>query len=155
MLNDIMSKPLLLNPYLYKFSIFALWKSIVYYRLCRDRIFFGRFGAVKSYSTHHFFGNACTKSGPLRFPVFDWFCLFVDLWTEFLTILGQIRYNSSQRSTLWKSIVYYRLCRTVRSSSYTIWFQMRCWMTSCTIINDGFSQSTALTTIIPNLSQYC
>jgi hypothetical protein len=40
--------------------------------------------------------------------------------TAFLTILGQIRYNSSQRSTLWK-----------RSSSYTIWFQMRCWMTSC------------------------
>jgi hypothetical protein len=29
-------------------------------------------------------------------------------------------YNSCQRSTLWK-----------RSSSYTIWFQMRCWMTSC------------------------
>ena len=33
--------------------------------------------------------------------------------TTFLTILGQNRYNSSQRSTLWKSIVYYRLCRTV------------------------------------------
>ena len=32
--------------------------------------------------------------------------------TAFLTILGQNRYNSSQRSTLWKSIVYYRLCRT-------------------------------------------
>ena len=27
----------------------------------------GRFGAVKSNSTHHFFGNACTKSGSLRF----------------------------------------------------------------------------------------
>jgi hypothetical protein len=34
----------------------------------------GRFGAVKSDSTHHFFGNTCTKSGPLRFlsfPVVD------------------------------------------------------------------------------------
>jgi hypothetical protein len=26
-----------------------------------------RFGALKSHSTHHFFGNACTKSGLLRF----------------------------------------------------------------------------------------
>ena len=39
MLNDVMSKPRLPNPYLYTFSIFTLWKSIVYYRLCRDRIF--------------------------------------------------------------------------------------------------------------------
>jgi hypothetical protein len=37
-----MSKPRLLNPYLYTFSIFTLWKSIVYYRLCRDRIFFDK-----------------------------------------------------------------------------------------------------------------
>jgi hypothetical protein len=27
----------------------------------------GRFGALTSDSTHHFFGNACTKSGSLRF----------------------------------------------------------------------------------------
>jgi hypothetical protein len=26
-----------------------------------------RFGALKSYSTHHFFRNACTKSGSLQF----------------------------------------------------------------------------------------
>jgi hypothetical protein len=31
----------------------------------------GRFSAVKSDSTHHFFGNACTKSGPLRFSQFS------------------------------------------------------------------------------------
>ena len=34
----------------------------------------GRFGALKSVSTHHFFRNACTKSGSLRFhsfPVVD------------------------------------------------------------------------------------
>ena len=29
------------------------------------------FGAVKSDSTHHFFGNAFTKSGPLRFSQFS------------------------------------------------------------------------------------
>ena len=31
----------------------------------------GRFGAVKSDSTHHFFGNACTKSGSLQFSQFS------------------------------------------------------------------------------------
>jgi endo-1,4-beta-mannosidase len=30
----------------------------------------GRFGALKSYSTPHFFRNACTKSGSLRFSQF-------------------------------------------------------------------------------------
>ena len=43
----------------------------------------GGFGALKSDSTHHFFRNACTKSGSLRFSQFsgvDWFCLFIYLW---------------------------------------------------------------------------
>jgi hypothetical protein len=30
-----------------------------------------RFGALKSDSTHHFFRNACTKSGSLRFSQFS------------------------------------------------------------------------------------
>jgi hypothetical protein len=37
----------------------------------------GRFGAVKSYSTSHFFGNACTKSGPLRFSQFSGFSVIL------------------------------------------------------------------------------
>ena len=43
----------------------------------------GRFVALKSDSSHHFFRNACTKSGSLRFSQFsvvDWFCLFIYLW---------------------------------------------------------------------------
>ena len=39
-----------------------------------------RQGAKLSTFTHHFFRNACTKSGSLRFsqfPVVDWFCLFI------------------------------------------------------------------------------
>jgi hypothetical protein len=38
----------------------------------------GRFGALKSNSTHHFFRNACTKSGSLRFSQFSGFfvCLY-------------------------------------------------------------------------------
>ena len=40
----------------------------------------GRFGALKSDSTHHFFRNACTKSVSLRFSVFrlltDFVCLY-------------------------------------------------------------------------------
>jgi hypothetical protein len=31
----------------------------------------GRFGALKSDSTHHFFRNACTKSGSLWFSQFS------------------------------------------------------------------------------------
>jgi hypothetical protein len=31
----------------------------------------GRFGALKSDSTHHFFRNACAKSGSLRFSQFS------------------------------------------------------------------------------------
>jgi hypothetical protein len=31
----------------------------------------GRFGALKSDPTHHFFRNACTKSGSLRFSQFS------------------------------------------------------------------------------------
>jgi hypothetical protein len=43
----------------------------------------GRFGALKSDSTHHFFRNA-SMSGTLygfhSFPFVDWFCLFIYLW---------------------------------------------------------------------------
>jgi hypothetical protein len=53
------------------------------------------FGALKSDSTHHFFRNACTKSGSLRFSVFRLLTDFVCLYTyEF-----------------WRS-----LCKIVRSS---------------------------------------
>jgi len=45
------------------------------HRSCSSRLMnrneSGRFGALKSDSTHHFFGNACTKSGSLRFSQFS------------------------------------------------------------------------------------
>jgi hypothetical protein len=45
----------------------------------------GRFGALKSDSTHHFFRNACTKSGPLRFSQFSgcWLILSVYIIMSF------------------------------------------------------------------------
>jgi hypothetical protein len=45
----------------------------------------GRFGDVKSYSTHHFFGNAYTKSGSLRFSQFSdcWLILSVYILMSF------------------------------------------------------------------------
>ena len=54
--------------------------------------------------------------------------------TAFWTILRQNRYNSSQRSISMK--IHHLLSSLQnglikRSSSCTIWFQMRCWMTSC------------------------
>jgi prepilin signal peptidase PulO-like enzyme (type II secretory pathway) len=51
----------------------------------------GRFGALKSDSTHHFFRNACTKSGSLRFSVFRLLTDFVCLYTyEFWLSLCKI-----------------------------------------------------------------
>ena len=44
-------------------------KSTVKYML--SMIFRSDFGAVKYDLTHHFFGNACTKLGPLRFSHFS------------------------------------------------------------------------------------
>ena len=79
----------------------------------------GRFGAVKSDSTHHFFGNACTKSGPLRvcqFSVVDWFCLFVDLWV--LPFLWKIAWCSViLLLPLWSVWVSY--CTRL---TYLVWF---------------------------------
>ena len=45
----------------------------------------GRFGAWKSDSTHHFFRNACTKSGSLRFSQFSgcWLILSVYILMSF------------------------------------------------------------------------
>jgi hypothetical protein len=51
-----------------------------------------RFGALKSDSTHHFFRNACTKSGSW------WFSQFSGCWSLYIF-------------TIWKSIVYNRFCR--------------------------------------------
>jgi hypothetical protein len=57
----------------------------------------GRFGALKSDSIHHFFRNACTKSGSLRFhsfPVVDWFCLFIYLWVSTFPLLDCSEFGS-------------------------------------------------------------
>ena len=44
----------------------------------------GRFGALKSDSTHHFFRNACTKLGSLRFSQFSgWLILSVYIIMSF------------------------------------------------------------------------
>jgi hypothetical protein len=45
----------------------------------------GRFGALKSDSTHHFFRNACTKSGSLQFSQFSgcWLILSVYIIMSF------------------------------------------------------------------------
>ena len=53
------------------------------------------------------FRNACTKSGPLRFPSFpvvDWFCLFIDLWVltfplEDCSVFGNFVITLIQRIT--------------------------------------------------------
>jgi hypothetical protein len=51
-----------------------------------------RFGAVKSDSTHHFFGNACSKSGSLRFSQFSgcWLILSVYILMSFVFPFGRL-----------------------------------------------------------------
>ena len=52
----------------------------------------GRFGAFKSDSTHHFFRNACTKSGSLRFSQFSgcWLILSVYIRMSFDFPFGRL-----------------------------------------------------------------
>ena len=53
----------------------------------------GRFGALKSDSTHHFFRNACTKSGSLRFSQFSgcWLILSVYILEFWLSLCKIVR----------------------------------------------------------------
>jgi hypothetical protein len=44
---------------------FRRWRETAWVHLGRNESW--RFGALKSDSTHHFFRNACTRSGSLRF----------------------------------------------------------------------------------------
>jgi hypothetical protein len=81
--------------YLYTFSLYENASLIIFF--CRDGIYFdkiffernesGRFGALKSDSTHHFFRNACTKSGSLRFSQFSgcWLilCVYIIMSLDF------------------------------------------------------------------------
>jgi hypothetical protein len=55
----------------------------IVYRVSRNES--GRFGALKSDSTHYFFRNACTKSGSLRFSQFSgcWLILSVYIIMSF------------------------------------------------------------------------
>ena len=51
--------------------IFLNYQLCIMVKLSLSRNESGRFGAFKSDSTHHFFRNACTKSGSLRFSQFS------------------------------------------------------------------------------------
>ena len=77
--------------------IFAKLKSSLrkfygrHYDLSRNES--GRFGALKSDSTHHFFRNACTKSGSLRFSQFSscWLILSVYILEFWLSLCKIVR----------------------------------------------------------------
>ena len=67
----------------------------------------GRFGALKSDSTHHFFRNACTKSGSLRFSQFSgcWLILSMCDVKVFLT------FASPNMVLLWQ--LFYLFCSCI------------------------------------------
>jgi hypothetical protein len=110
----------------------------------------GRFGTLKSDSSHHFFRNAWTKSGSLRFSQFSgcWLILSVYILmslTIFLTLL--LTSLSLYIFTMWKCIVYYRLCRDGIYLDKILVSEYK---------HIHFTEfGTALTTIIPMLFQYC
>jgi hypothetical protein len=61
----------------------------------------GRFGALKSDSTHHFFRNACTKSGSLRFSQFSG------------TIFGDINVRNISTSHIDKKNIVFEILFTL------------------------------------------
>ena len=52
-------------------QLVLMFIHFIYHHITLSRNERGRFGALKSDSTHHFFRNACTKSGSLRFSQFS------------------------------------------------------------------------------------
>ena len=68
----------------------------------------GRFGALKSDSTHHFYRNACTKSGSLRFSQFSACWLILSVFTVFRLLTDFV--------CLYNYEFLLSLCKIVRSS---------------------------------------
>jgi hypothetical protein len=72
----------------------------------------GRFGALKSDSTHHFFRNACTKSGSLRFSQFSgcWLILSVYILMSFdfpfIRLFGVRWFYDYPYFRIWLSLWY-------------------------------------------------
>jgi hypothetical protein len=56
----------------------------------------GRFGALKSDSTHHFFRNVCTKSGSLRFSQFSGW--LVQIKIQFMIIAKNYLFSFSNHA---------------------------------------------------------
>jgi hypothetical protein len=83
----------------------------------------GRFGAVKSDSTYHFFGNVCTKSGSLRFSQFSdcWLILSVYIYIWVLTFPLE---DCSEFGNFVITLIYCYLCLFANSDVQhvlTIW----------------------------------
>jgi hypothetical protein len=107
-------------PYLYTFSLYenALFIIVSAETEYLNRNESGRFGALKSDSTNHFFRNACTKSGSLRFSQFSgcWLILSVYIIMSFefsfkIFLTFFLASLSIYIFTIWKCIVYNRFCR--------------------------------------------
>jgi hypothetical protein len=105
-----------------------------------------RFGALKSDSTHHFFWNACTKSGSLRFWEFSgcWLILSVYILMSFdfcKIVRSSTRLKNLQvwsQSTDWKTFKYDHNQKIEKPSSTItikrlknlhVWSQSKDWKT--------------------------
>jgi hypothetical protein len=62
-----------------------------FWHFCWHPIF--RFGALKSDSTHHFFRNACTKSGSLRFSQFSGCWLILSVYILITVVKSSTKFS--------------------------------------------------------------
>jgi hypothetical protein len=117
--------------------ILTIWKSIAYNLFCRDGIYFDKilvseyklfkrsnkanlliamvmkggrgFVALKSDSTHHFFRNACTKSGSLRFSQFSGCWLILSI----LSTITQTLKSEEIHISLLRDLNFYIIMITI------------------------------------------
>jgi hypothetical protein len=128
----------LLTPYLYTFSLyenpsFIIFSAETEYMATRSwyrnkpetlsRNESGRFGALKSDSTHHFFRNACTKSGSLRFSQFSCCWLILSVYITCNTFLIRVitKLPNSEQSYKGKVKTHKYINRQNQSTTGKLW----------------------------------
>jgi hypothetical protein len=83
----------------------------------------GRFGALKSDSTHHFFRNACTKSGSLRFSQFSgcWLILCLYTYDFWLSLCKIVRSSVILLLPLFTPNFWWSLCCSFFKNSFWLY----------------------------------
>jgi hypothetical protein len=144
---------LFLTTYLYTFSLyenpsFIIFSSETEYISTRswyrninflpeplNRNESGRFGALNSDSAHHFFRNACTKSGSLRFSQFSGCWLILSVY-----IIMSTHWQKNILDIFWLIYLYtfslYENASLIILSSETEYMSTRSWYRNINFLRD-------------------